>query len=310
MLTRSCAQLLLIAATLALLGLTLACGGGSPSAPNQRATAPARGAQPVVLAISPSRGSTILATPVLITGTGFQLGATVTLDGFATDVVVVSSTAITATAAVHTAGTIDVVVTNPVGQSGKLPGGFTYEIPAPGPRPTITGLSARVGSMKGGTPLVLTGSGFSAGAVLMFDGVPTRVNIHDGDFYWFTRAHPAGQVDVVVTNPDGQSDRLAGGYTFVFPGSLDINGQWEGRAGEHWDFVFRFTVENDTVTSASCDRSAEIRFSSPPSTNTGEFLAAERGVTLLTGEFFSPAYALGEIDMAPCTRTRWEAWKR
>jgi hypothetical protein len=121
---------------------------------------------------------------------------------------------------------------------------------------------------------------------------------------------PPGRWMSSSQNPDGQSDRLAGGYTFAFPGSLDVNGQWEGRAGDHWDFVFRFTVENGTVTSGSCDRSAEIRFSSPPSTNTGEFSAGERGVTLLTGEFFSPAYALGEINMAPCTRTRWEAWKR
>jgi hypothetical protein len=44
----------------------------------------------------------------------------------ATNVVVVSSTSITATTPVHAAGSVDVVVTNTDTQSGTLPGGYTY----------------------------------------------------------------------------------------------------------------------------------------------------------------------------------------
>jgi hypothetical protein len=64
---------------------------------------------------------------VTITGTNFATGATVTFGGTAaTNVVVVSSTSITATTPAHAAGAVTVTVTNPGGQSGSLTNGYTY----------------------------------------------------------------------------------------------------------------------------------------------------------------------------------------
>ena len=63
-----------------------------------------------------------------MTGTGFRPGATLTLDGVATRVTGITSTAINAMTPVHTAGTIDVVVTNPGGPSTTLTGGYTFEV--------------------------------------------------------------------------------------------------------------------------------------------------------------------------------------
>ena len=61
-----------------------------------------------------------------ITGTNFAAGATVTFGGAAaTNVVVVSSTQITATTPAHAAGAVTVTVTVN-GQSGSLTNGFTY----------------------------------------------------------------------------------------------------------------------------------------------------------------------------------------
>ena len=79
-----------------------------------------------VTAITPSTGSTSGPTTVTIAGTGFQSGATVTIASIAVLATVVSSTAITATIPAHAAGTVDVVVTNPGGQSGRLDGAFTF----------------------------------------------------------------------------------------------------------------------------------------------------------------------------------------
>ena len=60
-------------------------------------------------------------TAVTVTGTGFLAGATVTFGGTAaTNVTVVNSTTITATTPAHTAGAVNVVVTNTDGQSGTL----------------------------------------------------------------------------------------------------------------------------------------------------------------------------------------------
>lgn len=83
---------------------------------------------PAVASIDPDHGPESGGTDVTITGTGFQVGAGVTLNGaVAFDVVVVSSTLITATTSGHKAAVVDVVVTNPDGQHGTLEQGYGYE---------------------------------------------------------------------------------------------------------------------------------------------------------------------------------------
>jgi hypothetical protein len=67
---------------------------------------------------------------VTITGTGFQTGATVTFGGTALTLVsVVNATTITGTTASHAAGAVDVLVSNPDGQSGKCAGCYTFTPP-------------------------------------------------------------------------------------------------------------------------------------------------------------------------------------
>lgn len=82
-------------------------------------------------AISPASGPTTGEVDVTITGENFVTGATVTIGGVqATDVVVVSARKITAKTPAFSAGSADVVVTNPDSQSGTLANGFTYISPA------------------------------------------------------------------------------------------------------------------------------------------------------------------------------------
>ena len=98
---------------------------------------PGSAAGPTITAISPNAGSVNGGTPVVITGTGFASGATVTLGGVAaTNVSAVSATQITATTgASGTPGTVNVVVTVS-GQSATLTGGFTYSSSTSTPAPT------------------------------------------------------------------------------------------------------------------------------------------------------------------------------
>jgi len=80
-----------------------------------------------VTGVTPSFGSTAGGTLLTIVGSSFQSGATVSVGGAAaTGVVVVNSSAITATTGAHAAGAVDVVVSNPDTQSATLTGGFTY----------------------------------------------------------------------------------------------------------------------------------------------------------------------------------------
>lgn len=117
----------LFAAVSLLLALQ-ACGGdSSPAGPSPN---PGPGAAPTVTSIAPARGSTAGGTAVTVTGTNFIAGASVTMGGAAaSEVTVASATTVTARTPQHAAGAVDVVVT--VGsRSGRLSGGFTYEVPA------------------------------------------------------------------------------------------------------------------------------------------------------------------------------------
>lgn len=81
---------------------------------------------PTVTSVTPSSGSEAGSTAVVITGTGFINGATVTFDGTpATSVTFVNSTTINCNTPAGT-GQADIVVTNPDTQSGTLLNGYTY----------------------------------------------------------------------------------------------------------------------------------------------------------------------------------------
>jgi hypothetical protein len=126
---------------------------------------------PTVTGVSPNSGSTLGGTAVTITGTNFLTGATVTFGGTAaTNVVVVSSTSITATTPAGSAGAVTVTVTVG-GQSGSLASGFTYAV-----FPTVTSVSPIGGPTAGGTAVTITGTNFATGATVTFgsDGSDQR----------------------------------------------------------------------------------------------------------------------------------------
>ncbi len=95
---------------------------------------------PTITSVSPTSGSTNGNTPITITGTQFQTGATVRLDASnCTSVTVVSATSITCTTPSHAAGAVGVTVTNPDAQTHTLSSAYTYVMP-----PTYTSLKADV----------------------------------------------------------------------------------------------------------------------------------------------------------------------
>src|SRR5262249_16971963 len=85
-------------------------------------TAPA----PTASTCSPSTGPAAGGTNVTISGTGFQAGLSVLIGGVSASVTSVASTSIIARTGPHSSGSVDIKVTNPGGQAGLLPNGFTY----------------------------------------------------------------------------------------------------------------------------------------------------------------------------------------
>jgi hypothetical protein len=94
---------------------------------------------------------------ITISGSNFISGATVTFGGIpATSVTFVNSTTLTAVAPVQNAGTYDVVVTNPGGQSTTLANGITFtELP-----PGSFSITPNTGATTGGVSVTITGSNF------------------------------------------------------------------------------------------------------------------------------------------------------
>jgi len=171
---------------------------------------------PTVGSVSPNSGSAAGGTSVTITGTNFQAGASVLFGGVAAlSVTVSSATQIQAVTPAHAAAAVDVTVRNPDGQSSMLSSGFVYHNPAP----TVASILPNSGSSAGGTSVSITGTNFLAGALVLFGTAPaSAVTVNSGtQIQAVTPANAAGTADIVVQNPDGQSARLAGGFTYTAP---------------------------------------------------------------------------------------------
>lgn len=89
-------------------------------------------AVPVVTSITPSNGSYLGGTTVLIVGTGFTGTTVVAFGGVAADFELSSATLLAATSPGHLAGAAQVVVTNGDGASTEVVN-FTYTVPSGAP---------------------------------------------------------------------------------------------------------------------------------------------------------------------------------
>jgi peptidoglycan/xylan/chitin deacetylase (PgdA/CDA1 family) len=170
---------------------------------------------PTATGVSPTSGPADGSTRVTISGSGFAAGATVTFDATTAQVESISTTTITVSTPAHAAGSVDVTVTNPDGQSVTLAGAFTYIAPT-NPAPTLTSVSPKSGPAAGGTLVTLTGTGFVAGTVVRFD---TTIAAIDGitatTITVVAPAHRPGKATVTVQNPDGQSVLRKHAYSYV-----------------------------------------------------------------------------------------------
>ena len=166
---------------------------------------------PSLSSVSPTSGTTSGGTSVTISGAGFVAGATVLFGSTAGTVTAITATSITVTTPAHAAGVVNVVVKDPSGQSATLANSFTYAPAAP----TISRISPTSGTRNGGTTVTISGSNFVSGATVTFGSTQATVrSLSSTSISVRTPAHAAGTVNVVVTNPSGQSATLTNGYTF------------------------------------------------------------------------------------------------
>ncbi len=163
---------------------------------------------PIVSSVSPLAGPPSGSSLVTITGSGFSGASAVDFgDLSATSYTVDSAAQITATSPGESAGTVDVIVTTPVGTSVASSGDkFIYEA-----APAVLAVSPSAGVPGGGTAVTVTGTGFSAASAVSFGSVvATSFTVNSAT--QITVSSPAGSLgsaDVTVTTPVGTSATTA-----------------------------------------------------------------------------------------------------
>lgn len=286
------------------------CQARSPVGPAPGPTQPAATGipQPIVRSIVPASASTIDPTRVTIHGEWFDPGATVMIGGTRTNTLRVTMGDIDVMTPAHAAGVVDVVVTNPDGQSGRLIGGFAFE-DIPATVPFVETISPARGVTTGGTSVVISGTGFDAGTSVRVDGVSVRTFLWRGSLSFTTFAHDPGTVDIVVTNAAGTA-RRPGGFTYAKPDDFNFNGTWKGFADgpPETQVEMSFTIANDVLVSVSCG-SVTLTPAPDVKVRSGEFSYQGESGNRLTARILSEVTASGEIHVPPCGPT-WFAWKQ
>jgi photosystem II stability/assembly factor-like uncharacterized protein len=158
---------------------------------------------PQVTSVVPPTGIAAGGTTVEVLGTGLT-GATAVMFGAAAaaSLTVDSDTHITVVSPAG-AGSVDVTVITPSGTTSVTPADrFTYL----GAGTVVTGLNPKEGPETGGTPVTITGTGFTGATQVLFGAFATSSFTVDSDTQ-ITSVSPAGTgtVDVLVATPSGTS---------------------------------------------------------------------------------------------------------
>lgn len=148
--------------------------------------------------IAPDHGGSVGGTAVVIIGGPFDTTELVNIGG---NVVVPdsfpSANELNFIAPAHVPGVVDVSVYQP--SPYALINSFTYTYE----KVTVTAVVPGSGTMLGGTAVTVTGTNFSDGCTVYFDGVPATdvVVVSDTMITCVTPGHTVGFVDVTVVKP-------------------------------------------------------------------------------------------------------------
>ena len=188
-------------------------------------------------------------------------------------------------------------------------------VPQPGGlQPIVTAMAPRVGSTRGGAWARITGADFQSGATVSLGDAPISATVLDSvTIAVLTPAHAAGTVDVIVTNPGGLANRLAGGYAYQSPETFDVNGDWVAHVGPDFTLDMRFTIRDSVLVSLSCNTSPPLTLAAVLTVTNGEFALQNAGGLTIFGRMVSPVSAAGTIDVPDvpeCRAARWWADKQ
>jgi hypothetical protein len=197
-----------------------------------------------------------------------------------------------------TAKTVDVTVSTPGGTSPVTPSDRYSYVPAP----TVTSVAPGSGPATGGTPVTVTGSGFSDATAVSFGSVPASFTVSsDGSLIATAPAQPtAGKFDVTVTNPGGTSATSAADQFAYTPSVTGVSpgfGPLEGGNDVEVTGVGFSTAAGATsvsfggnsASSVSCSSNSSCSAVAPAGTGTVD-------VTVTVGGETSPTVAADQYE--------------
>jgi hypothetical protein len=165
---------------------------------------------PTLVSVTPTSGTAAGGTSITISGTNFVSGATVSIGGTSASISSVSPTSIVAVTSAKTAGTYNLVVTNPDTQTATLGNAYTYNNP-----PVLSSVSPAGGPLAGGNTVTLVGANFnSMAAITIGSGSCTSVLANSTTATCTAPAGSSGAKTVTITNPDGTSSSLTNAYSY------------------------------------------------------------------------------------------------
>jgi hypothetical protein len=153
---------------------------------------------PTVSGISPASGPTAGGNTVTITGTNFTTASAVNFGPNPATFVADTSTSITATVPVSTAGPVDVTVTNDGGTSTTNPNDLYTYVTGPPQAPVVASIDPV--SAPAGTQVTIGGTSFTTTSAVHFGSAATTFTVNNDHTITATAPPGTGTVDVTVTN--------------------------------------------------------------------------------------------------------------
>lgn len=280
------ANLMIGVIIVALVGaISAGCSSGSSGGGGGAAGAP------TIASLSPASGDPAGGASVVITGTNFDSGTTVTLGAVNATVTATTATTITITTpASTTVGQVDVVVTNSQG-SATLTGGFSYT--------SITIASITPSSGAPGTPVTLTGTGFQD-----ITSIAPLTTFTIQSLTTITGTIAAGTsgsvVDVVVTSPIRGNATLSPGFTYTLGG---------GGVGPNPVSIIGISVLQGDIGGGTALTITGVNFQPGNSTvDFGGTLGTISNVTTSTILVTTPAHAVGAVTVTVTTNANGSAF--
>lgn len=174
---------------------------------------------PQLAKVLPSKALTVGGTALLVEGQAFQATPLLFVGWVPVEAKFIDVTALGAMSPALPAGSADVAVTNPDGQSVLLAAALQIgDKNAATQAPALVSANPLAGSVGGGTAVTLQGAGFDKGAVLLWGGKHVaNLTIESANKATLvTPAHAAGTVDAVLINPDGQTAALPNAFAYMY----------------------------------------------------------------------------------------------